>query len=241
MFIYKNKKIKIFTDGANLDSIINLAKDDFIDGITTNPTLMRKSGVTNYMNFAKAAVNASQGKSISLEVFSDDFDIMIYQAKVLSRLGNSVYVKIPVTNSLGHSTSEVIKKLLKEGIRVNITAILSESQIESCINLFEKRDCGYISIFAGRIADTGKDPSNFIKYANEKLQAKGLKNLEIIWASTREIFNLYQAINCDCSIITIPPEIMKKVKLFDYDLEKLSLETVKMFKSDSDQAKYFIE
>ena len=181
-----------------------MAKDDLIDGITTNPTLMRKSGVTNYMNFAKAAVNASQGKSISLEVFSDDFDIMIHQAKVLSRLGNSVYVKIPVTNSLGHSTSEVIKKLLKEGIRVNITAILSESQIESCINLFEKRDCGYISIFAGRIADTGKDPSNFIKYANEKLQAKGLKNLEIIWASTREIFNLYQAINCDCSIITIP-------------------------------------
>lgn len=240
MFYFNSKKIKIFTDGANLDSIINLAKDEFIDGITTNPTLMRKSGVTNYMNFAKSAVNACQGKSISLEVFSDDFGEMIKQAKILSNLGNSVFVKIPVTNSKGVYSGEVIKELIKEGIKVNITAVLSKEQISKCVDLFDLDASGYISIFAGRIADTGQDPCSFIKYAVKVLNSKNLNKVELIWASTREIFNMYQAAESDCHIITIPPDIMKKVKLHNYDLEKLSLETVQMFKQDSDIANYSI-
>ncbi len=240
MFKFNSNKIKIFTDGANLDSIIELAKDDFIDGITTNPTLMRKSGVTNYMNFAKAAVQYSLGKSISLEVFSDDFDEMIIQAKILSKLGDSVYVKIPITNSEGASTKDVISELLKEGIKVNITAVLSYEQIDSCINIFNKDYYGYISIFAGRISDTGRDSKTFIEYAANKIIEKNLKNVEIIWASTREIFNVYEAAYANCHIITIPPEIMKKINLYNYDLEKLSLETVRMFKSDAQKANYLI-
>lgn len=240
MFRFNSNKIKIFTDGANLDSIIELAKDDFIDGITTNPTLMRKSGVTNYMNFARSAVQYSLGKSISLEVFSDDFDEMVTQAKILSKLGDSVYVKIPITNSKGESTKDVIVELLNEGIKVNITAVLTYEQIDNCINIFSENDYGYISIFAGRISDTGRDSKNFIEYTVKKITEKNLKNVEIIWASTREIFNVYEAAYSKCHIITIPPEIMKKMNLYNYDLEKLSLETVKMFKSDAQKANYRI-
>ncbi len=240
MFIKNAKAIKIFTDGANLDSIIELAKNDFIDGITTNPTLMRKSGVTNYMNFAKSAVNSSQGKSISLEVFSDDFQEMIIQAKILSELGDNVYVKIPITNSKGESTISIISKLLKEGIKINITAVLTYDQIDQCINILNNANHCYISIFSGRIADTGRDPIPFIKYTALKIREKNLKNVEIIWASTREIYNLYQALENDCHIITISPDILKKINLFNYDLKKLSLETVQMFKNDSDNANYKI-
>lgn len=240
MFRFNSNKIKIFTDGANLDSIIELAKDDFIDGITTNPTLMRKSGVTNYMNFARSAVQYSLGKSISLEVFSDDFDEMVTQAKILSKLGDLVYVKIPITNSRGESTKDVIVELLSEGIKVNITAVLTYEQIDNCINIFSENNYGYISIFAGRISDTGRDSKNFIEYTANKITEKNLKNVEIIWASTREIFNVYQAAYSKCHIITIPPEIMKKINLYNYDLEKLSLETVKMFKSDAEKANYRI-
>lgn len=238
MFKFDTYKIKIFTDGANLDSIMELAKDNLIDGITTNPTLMRKSGVTNYLRFAKSAVKYSNGKSISLEVFSDDFNEMIHQAKVLADLGDLVYVKIPITNSKGESTRKVISELLNQGIKVNITAVLSYQQIDECIDMFSQKDFGYISIFAGRIADTGLDPTDFIKYLVKKLNLNNLNNIEIIWASTREIFNLYQAGKCGCHIITIPPEIIKKISLYRYDLDQLSLDTVKMFKSDSDEANY---
>ena len=162
------------------------------------------------------------------------------QAKILSNLGNSVYVKIPITNTYGELTGDVIKELLKEGIKVNITAILSRKQIDYCLNLFDKTSFGYVSIFSGRIADTGKDPTLFISYAYSEIKKKCLKNVEIIWASTREIYNLYQAAESNCHIITIPPDIMKKVKLYNYDLEKLSLETVKMFKSDADKANFMI-
>ncbi len=240
MFNFDTHKIKIFTDGANLDSIIKLAKDDFIDGITTNPTLMRRSGVTNYMTFANSAVKASQGKSISLEVFSDNLDIMIDQARILSGLGKSVYVKIPITNSQGEPTSSVIKQLLNENIKVNITAVLSYSQIDECIRNLQGNSFAYISIFAGRIADTGLNPSLFIDYAINKLKDKHLNNVELIWASTREVYNIYEAAKVGCNIITAPPEIIKKIKLYNYDLNKLSLETVQMFKSDSDSAGYSI-
>jgi len=237
-FEIKEKSIEIFTDGANLDSISELARDPSIDGITTNPTLMRASGVTNYMTFAKASIKASLGKPLSLEVFSDNHDEMINQARILSRLSPNVYVKVPITNSLGLSSSNVIKQLAKENINLNITAILTEEQIEICLNSLLKTSKAYISIFAGRIADTGINPVKYIDYALNKF--KFHNQVKVLWASTREVYNIYQAANCGCHIITVTPEIIKKIKLKNYDLNQLSLETVQMFKKDSDAAKYEI-
>ncbi len=241
MFYIGNKKVKIFTDGANLDSIMKLAADPVIDGITTNPTLMRKSGVTNYMSFANAAVNYSNDKSISLEVFSDDFDEMVEQAKILSKLGKQVYVKIPITNSKGEYTDKVIRKILDQNIKINITAILTKEQIDLATNIFKKDEFGYLSIFAGRIADTGKDPNIFFDYAYQRIESRQLENVELLWASTREVYNIYQAVLGNCDIITAPPEIIKKLALFNYDLKDLSLETVQMFKRDSEKANYIIK
>jgi len=237
-FKLDQKEIKIFTDGANLDSINSLAMDSSIDGITTNPTLMRASGVTNYMTFAKAAVESAGGKSLSLEVFSDDHKEMIIQAKILSRLSHSVFVKVPIINSLNISSIDVIKSLAKEKINLNITAILTKEQIDICKKSLLIDSKAYISIFAGRIADTGRDPIPFIKYAINLF--KEYKNVEILWASTREVFNIYEAARCGCHIITVSPALIKKIKLRDYDLSQLSLETVQMFKNDSDASKYEI-
>ena len=240
--MFKTEKgfIKIFTDGGNLDSIIKLSKDPNIDGITTNPSLLRKSKVTNYMRFAKLAVKASNGKPISLEVLSDNHEEMINQALKLHNLGNSVYVKIPITNSQGLSSRYVIKYLLNKNIPINITAILCEKQMQNCLDILGKDDKSFISIFAGRVADTGKDPIPLFKKFREQIDKRNLKYVKLIWASTREVFNVYQAINCKCDIITLSPEIIKKLHLKDYDLEKLSLETIKMFKKDSDLSNFVI-
>lgn len=238
MIEINNKKIKIFTDGANLDSIDNLSKNPLIDGITTNPTLMRKSGVTNYLLFSKSAFIASKGKSLSIEVLSNSKERIIQEAKVLSSIGNTIYVKIPIVNSKGESTVKVISELCKDNIKLNITAVLSKEQIDMCAESLEINSTAYISIFAGRIADTGRDPVPFIKYAIQKFS--NYKNVEILWASTREVLNIYQAASCNTHIITISPELFKKLSLRDYDLKKLSIETVKMFYSDSVLAKYSI-
>jgi len=238
MIEINNKKIKIFTDGANLDAIDNLSKNPIIDGITTNPTLMKKSGVTNYLLFSKSAFAASQGKSLSIEVLSNSKEGMIREAEVLSSIGNSIYVKIPIVNSKGDSTREVISKLCKNNIKLNITAVLSKEQIDICAESLEINSTAYISIFAGRIADTGRDPVPFINYAVKKFY--NYKNVEILWASTREVLNIYQAASCNANIITITPEIFRKLSFRNYDLEKLSLETVKMFNSDSISANFSI-
>ena len=239
IFEVEKKSIKIFTDGANLDSISALAMDPSIDGITTNPTLMRASGVSNYMTFARAAVNVAKGKSLSLEVFSDDHKEMIRQADILSELSESVFVKVPIVNSLNDNSSSVINYLTKKKVNLNITAVLTKDQIEICKKNLLKDSKAYISIFAGRIADTGRDPVEYIKYAIKSF--KDFKNVEILWASTREVYNIYQAANSGCHIITVTPEIIKKIKLKDYCLSKLSLETVQMFKRDSDLSKYVID
>ena len=238
MIEINNKKIKIFTDGANLDSIDNLSKNHLIDGITTNPTLMKKSGVTNYLLFCKSAFIASKGKSLSIEVLSNSKEGMIKEAKVLSSIGNTIFVKIPIVNNKGNSTSEVISKLCKDNIKLNITAVLTKEQIDICAESLEINSTAYISIFSGRIADTGRDPIPFIKYAIQKFS--NYKNVEILWASTREVFNIYQAASCNTDIITITPEIFKKLSLRNYDLKKLSIETVKMFYFDSLKANYSI-
>lgn len=241
MFKTSSGKIKIYTDGANLDSIIKLSNDPLIDGITTNPTLMKKSGVTNYMDFANAAAKACKGKSLSLEVFADDQNEMIKQAMILSKIGESVVVKIPITNSHGISSIKVIDFLIKKNIKVNITAVLTGSQIDECLKILNKDSNVYISIFAGRIADTGQDPKPLFKSFKEKINNLGLQNsVQLLWASTREVYNVYEAIMVNCDIITLSPEIIKKLNLKNYDLKKLSLDTVKMFKEDSLSAKYSI-
>ena len=228
---------KIFVDAADLDEVIKLSKKDFISGITTNPTLMKKSGVTNFEIFAKAII-ANTSLPISLEVFSDEIEEMHEQALKMSKWGEQVYVKIPITNTKGISTCELIKDLSNSNIKLNITAILSKKQIDKAINNLNPNVNSIVSIFAGRIADTGQNPCDFISYALE--QKRNLKNCEVLWASTREIYNLYEAINLKCDIITIPPNLLKKVELKGKDLEELSLETIKMFYRDAIETGYKI-
>lgn len=228
---------KIFVDAADLDEVIKLSKEDFISGITTNPTLMRKSGVTNFEIFSKAVI-ANTSLPLSLEVFSDDLEEMYNQALKISGWGNQVYVKIPITNTKGKSTSELIKKLSKLKIKLNITAILSKEQIDKSIDALDPDVSSIISIFAGRIADTGLNPANYISYALNK--KKHLKKCEVLWASTREIYNLYEANDLNCDIITIPPNLLKKLDMKNMDLENLSLDTVKMFYDDALKTGYQI-
>lgn len=228
---------KIFVDAADLDEVLSLSKKSFISGITTNPTLMRKSGVSNFELFAKAVL-ANTSLPLSLEVFSDDLDEMIEQAEKIASWSEKVYVKIPVTNTKGESTSEVIRKLTDKGIKINITAILSKNQINKMINSLNPDVNSIISIFSGRIADTGLDPCEFIEYALKK--KKSLPKCEILWASTREIYNLYQAQRINCDIITIPPNLLKKIEMKGKNLEALSLETVNMFYQDALKTGYKI-
>lgn len=238
MFYHNNKSIKLFADGANLDAIERLSLDPLIDGITTNPTLMRASGVTNYMSFCRRSIQFSRSKPISFEVFSDDLDEMKAQAYELSSLSPNVYVKVPITNSLGVSTDPIITQLLHDNVPVNITAVMSLNQIELLHHFLPIAATAYISIFAGRIADTGRDPKKYVTHAISKFSL--FPNVEILWASTREVYNIYEALDIGCHIITTPPSIIDKTKYRDYSLEKFSLDTVKMFKADSEIAGYVI-
>ena len=224
--------IKIFSDGANLDDINKLAKNEIISGITTNPTLMRKAGVTDYYGFCKLASKYAGLKPISLEVFSDDIDEMYNQAHILSEINPNVSVKIPITNSRGVSTLDLVKKLSNEKISINVTGILSLNQIELAIDNMDSKSHSYLSIFAGRIADTGRDPLPIVKKAISLAEQKK-KNIEFIWASTREVFNVYQASSINCHIITCTPDIISKLKMRNKNLDQLSLETVQMFYQDA--------
>ncbi len=228
---------KIFVDAADLDEVIRLSRKDFISGITTNPTLMRKSGVSNFEIFAKAVIKNTK-LPISLEVFSDDLDEMYNQALKISAWGENVYVKIPITNTKGISTCELIKELTNLKIKLNITAILSRNQIDKSLESLSPHVESIISIFAGRIADTGLNPCEFISYALG--ESKILKKCEVLWASTREIYNLYQAQKLKCDIITIPPDLLKKIEMKDMNLEQLSLDTVNMFYKDALETGYEI-
>ncbi len=228
----KDLSIKIFSDGANLDEINKLAKNEIISGITTNPTLMRKAGVTNYLGFCNLASRYAGDKPISLEVFSDEIEEMYRQANILAAINPNVFVKIPITNSKGIYTLDLVEKLTKEKIKVNVTGILSLNQVKLSIESIASELTTYLSIFAGRIADTGRDPMPIIQNAIKLAKDKG-KNIEFIWASTREVFNVYQAASINCHIITCTPDIISKLKMRNKDLEELSLETVQMFYNDA--------
>jgi len=229
-------KIKIFADGADFQGMLDMASKPYISGLTTNPTLMRKAGISNYTQFAIDVLKEIKEKPISLEVFSDDLDEMILQGKKISSWGDNVYVKIPITNTKGESTKSVIQQLVNSKIKVNITAIMTESQVTEIFEVLDSKVPSYISVFAGRIADTGRDPmplmSNVVKLVSHNSSA------EIIWASPRELLNIYHAAETGCHIITATNDILKKLELDGKDLDEYSLETVKMFYEDAKQSGY---
>ena len=231
-------KIKIYADGANKKDILYYNKQTEIAGLTTNPSLMRKSGVKNYKKFSIEILKKVVKKPISFEVFADEFSQMYKQSKIISSWANNVYVKIPITNTKGKSCKNLIKKLSDEGINLNITAIFTKTQIDTVFKNLNKKTPAIISIFAGRIADTGRDPYNIIKYAT-RLFKKNLKH-KILWASTRELLNIIQAEKAGADIITVPTSILNKKKLFNKSLNKYSLETVQEFYKDAKAAKYKI-
>jgi transaldolase len=238
MYSIKDLRIKIFADGANLKEMVDLYKSGIVHGFTTNPTLMRKDGVINYENFAKNVLNEITEMPISFEVFSDEFDKMEFEARKISSWGKNVYVKIPITNTKGESSIPLIKKLSNDGLSLNVTAILTIEQVSAVINAINDISPIIISVFAGRIADTGRNPIPIMKEAAKITKNK--PNTELLWASSRELLNIIQAQETGCDIITVTNDILKKMKMVGKDLNELSLDTVKMFYNDAMQAGYKI-
>ena len=223
--------IKIFSDGANVKEIVSMDHDDTVDGFTTNPTLMARAGVKDYLAFAREVLSQVKKKSISFEVFSDDLEEMYNQALILRDLGDNVSVKIPVTNTQGIPTYPLIKKLSNEGVKLNVTAIFTKDQILKVYESLNLAVSSIISIFAGRIANAGIDPEPIVKFAVDLVQEDEM--VEILWASPREVFNLIQAENCGCHIITMTPSLIEATKEIGKNLDQYSLETVKMFYDDA--------
>ena len=234
----KKFKIKIFADGADITSIKELNKKKYISGFTTNPSLMKKAGVKDYKKFALSFLKLVPTKPISFEVFADNLNLMKKQAKEISTWGKNVYVKIPITNSQGKKTIKIIKELSDEGIKLNITAILTKEQIHQTIKALNKKTKSIISIFSGRIADTGESPEKIIKYSIKKSKKK---NIEVLWASTRETYNIFEAEKLKVHIITVPHNILSKFNMLGMNLKKLSLNTVQSFLKDSIKAGFKIK
>lgn len=224
--------IKIFADGADRDGIASLYAKPYIKGLTTNPTLMRKVGVADYEKFAREVLEVVKEKPISFEVFSDDFAEMRRQALMIGKWQENVYVKIPITNTRGDSALPLIAELSAEGVKLNLTAILTQEQVEGVAKAVKPEVPCVVSVFAGRIADTGVDPIPVMK---ESLRILGdLPKAELLWASVREVLNIFQAADCRCDIVTVPHDILDKVaKLGGMDLTELSLDTVRMFHRDA--------
>lgn len=225
-------KVKIYADGADKAGMTKLAALPLIKGLTTNPTLMRSAGLTDYEFFAREVLAEIHDKPISFEVFSDDFPEMKRQALKINRWQENVYVKIPVTNTLGQASFDLIAELAKEGVKLNITALLTERQVEGVIRSLQPNVPSIISVFAGRIADTGRNPMAFMKQCASCMGI--VPGAELLWASVREVLNIYQADEVGCDIVTVPHEILKKaLKMAGQDLTDLSLETVKLFANDA--------
>ncbi|MBI2033706.1 MAG: transaldolase [Candidatus Liptonbacteria bacterium] len=229
-------KVKIFADGAEAQTMIDLAAEPIIKGFTTNPTLMRKAGITDYVGFAKSVLGKIKDKPISFEVFSDEFNEMERQARIINSWAENVYVKIPVTNTRSESSGELIKKLSSQCIKLNVTAILTLPQVETVSRFLNPKIPAIVSVFAGRIADTGVDPMPIMKKAKEILLP--YPKFELLWASSRELLNIYQAEEIGVDIITVTSEILKKTGMVGYDHRELSIETVKMFYEDGQKVGY---
>lgn len=226
--------VKLFADGADLNNILELKNKPFIKGFTTNPTLMRQSGVLSYKSFASQIINNIGNKSISFEVLSDDFNEMERQGIEIAGWGENVYVKIPISNCAGELTTRVIKNLVRQGCKLNITAIMTIDQIKNIVSDLDSSIPSYISIFGGRIADTGRDPVETFEKARDIV--KNLTKCEIIWASPRELLNIFQAEKARCHIITLTNDLLKKLPLIGKDLSEYSQDTVKMFIEDAIQS-----
>lgn len=228
--------VRIFADGADLGTIKDLAEDPMIQGFTTNPTLMRQAGIEDYEAFAKDAISIIGGRPISLEVFSDEFDEMERQARKLASWAPNVYVKIPITNTKLESSAALIRSLSGDGINVNVTAVFTIEQVRKTRDALSGGAPSCISVFAGRIADAGVDPLPTMKQALKEISDE--KQIELIWASPRELLNLIQADEVGCHIITVTSDILKKIPNLGKDLTQFSLETVEMFERDARTAGY---
>ena len=233
-------RVKIFADGADRAGMLEMYLNPLVAGFTTNPTLMRKAGVTDYEGFARDILLIIRDKPISFEVFSDDFDEMELQAKQISSWGENVCVKIPITNTRGESSIPLVARLSPAGVKVNVTAMMTTKQVRDAIPALADGPGGYVSVFAGRIADSGRDPVPIMKEVLELLHShNGVENhIQLIWASPREIFNLVQADQIGCHVITMTNDLLKKIPLIGKDLDEFSLETVKMFFDDAKAAGY---
>ena len=228
--------IKVFADGADLTGIVALAANPLIKGFTTNPTLMRQAGVTDYERFARDALVAVGDRPISFEVFSDEFDEMERQALRIARWGDQISVKIPVTNTRGETATKLVHRLSCDGVKVNVTALMSLAQVRVVAEALEGGTDAIVSVFAGRVADTGRDPVPLMTAALEL--ARPFPNLELLWASPREILNVIQADAIGCHIITVTHDLLQKLSSLDRDLDEFSLDTVKMFHRDARASGY---
>jgi transaldolase len=231
-------RVKLFADGADLEVIRRMAANPKIQGFTTNPTLMRKAGISDYVAFAREVLGVVPDRPISFEVFSDEFDEMEQQAREIASWGANVFVKIPVTNTRGESAAALVARLSGAGVQLNVTAILTEAQVAEVAAALAPGVASFVSVFAGRIADTGRDPVPVIARTVELLHDR--PGAEVIWASPRELLNVFQADAVGCHVITATADVLKKLALVGKDLTRYSLETVEMFYKDAQAAGFTI-
>jgi transaldolase len=231
-------RIKIFADGADLAAMVKLAENPLIKGFTTNPTLMRKAGITDYANFAREVLNRITDRPISFEVFSDEFDDMERQAYIINSWADNVYVKIPITNTRAETAAPLIHKLSHQGLKLNITAMTTLEQVKEVSDAVRGGAPSFISVFAGRVADTGCDPLPIMKESLNIL--KSSPGAELLWASPREVLNIVQADTMNCPIITVTHDLLAKLGTLGKDLQVFSLDTVKMFYQDAQAAGFHI-
>ena len=231
--------VQIFADGADKVGMIEMYEKSYIKGLTTNPTLMKKVGITDYRAFCKDILETVDDKPLSFEVFSDDFDEMETQAHEIASWGPNVNVKIPVTNTKGEFAGDLIRRLSNSGVAVNVTAIMTLDQVERVVDCLNEDTSAIVSVFAGRIADTGRDPIYIMKQSVNALSRKPLA--ELIWASPRELLNIFHAESTGCHIITITGDVLNKLNIIGKNLDEYSLDTVKMFYTDASSAGYSIK
>lgn len=226
----ENLNVKIYSDGAEIDKMKEAYKEGMVSGFTTNPSLMKKAGITDYVAFAEEAVKEIPDKSISFEVFADDFETMEKEAEKIASFGENVFIKIPIMNTKGESSIPLIERLSAKGFSLNITAIMTIEQVKETVAALAPGTKNIVSVFAGRVADTGIDPTELMKQSVAECAKKD--GTELLWASTRELINIFQADEIGADIITVPPAILSKLSMVGMDLEQLSKETVIMFNND---------
>ena len=231
----ENLRVKIFADGADKEALVALNRNPLIRGMTTNPTLMRKAGLSDYESFARGVLEEIREKPISFEVFADDFGEMRRQALKIRAWQDNVYVKIPVTNTSGESSRPLIEELVREGVKVNVTAMLTLAQVRTVAEALNPGLPAIVSVFAGRIADTGVDPVPLMRAAGALLEER--PQAELLWASVREVLNIFQADACGSDIVTVTHDILEKaLKTAGCGLAEMSLDTVRMFANDAEAA-----